>query len=147
MGRLTEILLKPGEVFTHLNASAGWVISKLVFISDLQTYPAAGQNVTEYTDSVPLNGLLYFSGAAKDHYGVRVSQLAAHRERCGEVIYWSLSVLWRATKAQMVWRHRKMLKPLKQILEYSRNKKPIWQHQRQHGNYQVTCSSFSVDFL
>ena len=56
-------------------------------MNELQTYPAAGQTDREYKDSVHLNGLLYFSGAAKDHYGVRVLQLAAHRETCEEDIW------------------------------------------------------------
>ena len=79
---LTEILLTQGEVFTHLNTRAGFVIATLGFISNLQTHPASGQTDKEYKDSVPLNGLLYFSGAVKDLYGIRVSQLAVHRETC-----------------------------------------------------------------
>ena len=78
---MTEILLGPEEVLTHLNAYDGDIIVAMQFTSNLKTYPKAG-NAHKLSDSVPLNGLLYFSGASKDHQGVRVSKLVAHRGTC-----------------------------------------------------------------
>ena len=80
-GVLTEIRLGPDEVLTHLDAYAGTIIDAMQFTSNLKTHSMGG--VTDsFTMSVPLNGLLYFSGASKDHGGVRVSQLVAHRDTC-----------------------------------------------------------------
>ena len=85
-GVLTEILLGPGEVFTQLSADDGGVIiSAMQFTSNLKIFPRAGVATVELAISVPLDGLLYFSGAAKKHGGVRVSRLAAHRETCDTV--------------------------------------------------------------
>ena len=78
---MTEILLGPEEVLTRLHANYGDIIDTMQFTSNLKTYPMAGV-ADSFSHSVPLNGLLYFSGASKDHGGVRVSKLAAHRETC-----------------------------------------------------------------
>ena len=86
-GILTEIMLNPGEYFIQLNALSGWVIDALQFISNLQNHPAAGKTDVEFTKSVPLHGLLYFSGAAKDYGGIRVSKLEVHRETCDDFIH------------------------------------------------------------
>ena len=80
-GDLTEILLGPGEVLTQLKANSGDIIIAMQFTSNLKTYPMAGVS-NNLGNSVPLNGLLYFSGASKVHGGVRVSQLTAHRGTC-----------------------------------------------------------------
>ena len=78
---MTEILLGVEEVLTHLNANSGDIIVAMQFTSNLKTYSMAGV-AHNLAKSVPLNGLLYFSGALKDHGGVRVSQLVAHRRTC-----------------------------------------------------------------
>ena len=78
---MTEILLGPEEVLTRLNAKYGDIIRAMQFTSNLKTYPMAGV-ADSFPHSVPLNGLLYFSGASKEQEGVRVSKLAAHREIC-----------------------------------------------------------------
>ena len=78
---MTEILLDPEEVLTHLNANSGDIIVAMQFTRNIKTYPMAGI-ASVFTNSVPLNELLYFSGASKDHGGVRVSQLVAHRGTC-----------------------------------------------------------------
>ena len=78
---MTEILLGQEEILTQLRANYGDIIDALQFTSNLKTYPVAGVAGT-LNNYVPLNGLLYFSGASKDHGGVRVSQLVAHRGTC-----------------------------------------------------------------
>ena len=78
---MTEILLGPEEILTHVDANHGDIIVAMQFTSNLKTYPMGGK-ASSFTNSVPLNGLLYFSGVSKDHGGVRVSQLVAHRGSC-----------------------------------------------------------------
>ena len=78
---MTENLLGPEEILTHLDARSGDIIGAMQFTSNLKTYPMGGK-AGSFTNSVPLNGLLYFSGASKDHGGVRVSQIVAHRGSC-----------------------------------------------------------------
>ena len=81
-GVMTEILLAPGEYFTHMDGYLGIVIDAIQFTSNLQTYTKIGGAGGVLT-SVPLNRLLYFSGAAGDWSGARlISQLAAHTEKC-----------------------------------------------------------------
>ena len=82
VGVLTEILLDPDEVLTNVRAASGDIIDAMRFSSNLKTYPMAGVYGISLPKSVPLNGLLYFSGASKDHGGIRVSRLVAHRETC-----------------------------------------------------------------
>ena len=82
VGVLTEILLDPNEVLTHLRAASGDIIETMEFTSNLKTHPRAGVAGISLPKYVALNGLLYFSGASKDHGGVRVSKLVAHRETC-----------------------------------------------------------------
>ena len=77
----SEILLAPGEHLIQMDARTGWIIDAIVFTSNLHTYTGTGTSGDLYV-SVPLNGLLYFSGASKDYYGVRPSKLAAHRAMC-----------------------------------------------------------------
>ena len=81
-GVFSEILLNQGETFIHLNGRAGWIIDCLEFISNRRTYPVAGVPDVTYTKYVPLNGLLYFSGTAGEHMGIRVTSLTAHRNTC-----------------------------------------------------------------
>ena len=82
-GNLTEILLAPGEIFTHLNAASGGVIDAMEFKSNLHTFPRAGNETRLLGISMPLNGLLYFSGAlANYHDRHRVSGLVVHQETC-----------------------------------------------------------------
>ena len=81
-GILTEIILAPGEVLTHLNAATGWIIDAMAFTSNLHTFQTAGKQHRSLTKSVPLKGLLYFSGALEYYTGLRVSRLVAHLEMC-----------------------------------------------------------------
>ena len=80
-GVLTEILLAPGEYLIQMDGKDGWIIDAIVFTSNLQTYPRVGESGELYA-SVPLDGLLYFSGASKTYIGARPSKLAAHRALC-----------------------------------------------------------------
>ena len=80
---LTEILLGPEEFLTHLIADTGTLINAIQFTSNLRSYPTVG--LPRYhmpTKFVPLDGLLYFSGASKKHGRARVSQLAAKKGTC-----------------------------------------------------------------
>ena len=81
-GILTEMILVPEEVLTHLNAATGLVIDAMAFTSNLHTFPTAGRRNRSLTKSVPLEGLSYFSGALKHYHGLRVSRLVAHLEKC-----------------------------------------------------------------
>ena len=69
---MTEILLGVEEVLTHFNANYGDIIDAMQFTSNLKTYSMAGV-ADHLAKSVPLNGLLYFSGALKDHGGVTIN--------------------------------------------------------------------------
>ena len=87
-GILTEILLTSGEEFIHLNARAVAVIGLMEFITNLQSYTIEGVSGDDYNKFVPLNGLLYFSGAAGNYEGIRVSRLVAHRATCESTTPW-----------------------------------------------------------
>ena len=80
-GVLTEILLGPGEVFYQLKAASDWIVDAMQFTSNFKTFPKAGNDIA-FTKTVPLHGLLYFSGACKSNTGLRVSMLTAHRDTC-----------------------------------------------------------------
>ena len=67
---------------THLHARSGDIIDAMQFTSNLKTYPRVGGAGVDLPQAVPLNGLLYFSGASRKHGGVRVSQIVAHRGTC-----------------------------------------------------------------
>ena len=82
-GVMTEILLGPEETLIELQAAVGDIIDAMQFTSNVRTYPRAGEADPPLTTSVPLNGLLYFSGASRSHGGVRVSQIVAQRKTCG----------------------------------------------------------------
>ena len=82
-GVLTEILLAPGEYFTHMNVTFGLIVDAIQFTTNLHTYPRIGAAAdAQFVTTVPLNGLLYFSGASKDYVGVRVSNIAVHKDIC-----------------------------------------------------------------
>ena len=84
-GVLTEILLGPDDVFINLTADAVLSLNAMQFTTSIKTYPWARVPGASRI-SVPLNGILYFSGVLHlNHMGVRVSQLAAHRETCHNV--------------------------------------------------------------
>ena len=85
---MTEILLTPGEVFVNLRARTGVVIGFVEFTSIFRSYPPVGVSAY-YNKFVPLNGLLYFSGAAGDYMGIRVTQLVAHRDTCQSDTSWT----------------------------------------------------------
>ena len=80
-GSLTEILLTSDEVFIQLKARSSAVIDFIQFASNLKSYLPLG-TFDSNANVLPLDGLLYFSGAAGNYGGVRVTNLVAHRGTC-----------------------------------------------------------------
>ena len=79
---LVEIILAPGEVFTHVKVYTTGYIEAMEFSSNLRNFTRSGAWVGDLPTVVPLDGLLYFSGAGRAHFGGTVTRIMPHRDTC-----------------------------------------------------------------
>ena len=79
---LVEIILAPGEVFTHFKVYTTRAIEAMEFSSNLRNFTRSGAWVGNLPTVVPLNGLLYFSGAGRAFFGGSVTRIMPHRDTC-----------------------------------------------------------------
>ena len=79
---LVEMLLAPGEVFTHFKTYTSGYIEAMEFASNLRNFTRSGSWTGNLPTVVPLNGLLYFSGAGRPIFGGSVTRIMPHRDTC-----------------------------------------------------------------
>ena len=65
-----------------MDGLVGAIVDAIAFTSNIQTFPGAGTAGVTLPISVPLRGLLYFTGASWNYKRIRLSELAAHRDIC-----------------------------------------------------------------